>query len=85
MIIWWPPPCPPSRPVWIVPTDLGDMEHILRSTANRVGIAIVIAALLIASALMAQVNHTLSVVGFCGAAALGLLMIWKIVRTPGEL
>jgi hypothetical protein len=24
-------------------------------------------------------------VGFCVAAALGLLMIWKIVRTPGQL
>jgi hypothetical protein len=24
-------------------------------------------------------------VGFCLAAVLGLYMIWKIVRTPGEL
>jgi len=27
----------------------------------------------------------LGVVGFCLAALLGLYMIWKIVRTPGEL
>jgi hypothetical protein len=24
-------------------------------------------------------------VGFCLAAVLGLYMIWKIIRTPGEL
>jgi ubiquinone biosynthesis protein len=71
--------------VGIVPTDLSDLEHILRSTANRIGIAIIISSLLVASALMARVNHAFSLAGFCLAAVLGLLMIWKIVRTPGEL
>jgi hypothetical protein len=45
----------------------------------------IISALLIASALMARVNHTLSVVGFLAAAALGLYMLWRILRTPGGL
>ncbi len=41
---------------------------LIRSTANRIGAAMIISALLIASALMARVNHTLSVVGFLAAA-----------------
>jgi ubiquinone biosynthesis protein len=71
--------------VGIVPTDLHDLEHILRSTANRVGMALVIVGLLLSSALMARVSHTVALVGFCFAVALGLYMIWKIIRTPGEL
>lgn len=27
----------------------------------------------------------LGIAGFCLAAVLGLYMIWKIIRTPGEL
>ena len=69
----------------IVPTDLHDLEHIMRSTANRVGMALIIVGLLLSSALMARVNHVVSLVGFGIAVALGLYMIWKIVRTPGEL
>jgi hypothetical protein len=34
---------------------------------------------------MARVNHTIAVTGFVLSAALGLYMLWKIVRTPGEL
>jgi len=34
---------------------------------------------------MARVSHTVALAGFCLAAALGLYMIWKIIRTPGEL
>jgi multisubunit Na+/H+ antiporter MnhB subunit len=45
----------------------------------------IISALLIASALMARVDHTLAVVGFFSAAALGLYMLWRIMRTPGGL
>jgi multisubunit Na+/H+ antiporter MnhB subunit len=45
----------------------------------------IISALLIASALMARVNHALSVVGFLSAAGLGLYMLWRIMRTPGGL
>ena len=71
--------------VGIVPTDLDDLEHIARTAANRIGSAMIVSALLIASALMAQVNRALSLVGFCLAALIGLYMIWKIVRTPGEL
>jgi predicted unusual protein kinase regulating ubiquinone biosynthesis (AarF/ABC1/UbiB family) len=71
--------------VGVIPTDLAGLEHIARSAANRVGMALIIVGLLLSSALMARVNHAVSLAGFCLAAALGLYMIWKIVRTPGEL
>ena len=71
--------------VGIAPVELEDFERLLRSTANRIGAAMIVSALLIASALMARVNHTLSVVGFLAAAALGLYMLWRIMRTPGGL
>jgi ubiquinone biosynthesis protein len=67
------------------PVELQDLERLLRSTANRVGAAMIISALLIASALMARVNHTLSVIGFLAAAGLALFMLWRIARTPGGL
>jgi hypothetical protein len=34
---------------------------------------------------MARVNHTVALVGFLLAVALGLYMIWRITRTPGDL
>jgi predicted unusual protein kinase regulating ubiquinone biosynthesis (AarF/ABC1/UbiB family) len=71
--------------IGVMPTDLGDLEHIARSTANRIGMALIIVGLLLSSALMARVNHAVSLAGFCLAAAFGLYMIWKIIRTPGEL
>jgi len=64
---------------------LENLEGLLRSIANRLGASIIIAALLISSALMARVNHTLSVVGFLSAAALGVFVLWRIMRTPGGL
>ena len=73
--------------VGVVPTGLGELEHNLRSIANRVGAAIIVSALLLASALLARV-HALQWVAFAGfalAALLGLYMVWKIIRTPGEL
>lgn len=74
-----------SLRIGIAPTELEGFERIVRSTANRVGAAMIISALLIASALMARVSNTVSVVGFAVAAALGLYMLWRIVRTPGGL
>jgi ubiquinone biosynthesis protein len=71
--------------VGVVPTGLEDTEHMLRSVANRIGASIIVVGLLIASALMARVNHVVSLVGFCLSAAIGLYMIWRIMRTPGEL
>jgi ubiquinone biosynthesis protein len=71
--------------VGIAPVELEDFEHLFRSTANRVGAALIIAALLVSSALMAQVSHTVAVVGFVAASLLGLYMLWRIVRTPGGL
>jgi hypothetical protein len=34
---------------------------------------------------MARVNHTVALVGFVISGVLGLYMLWKILRTPGEL
>jgi hypothetical protein len=48
------------------------VEYVLRSTANRVGAALIVSGLLIASALMARVNDYLATVMFGLAAAIGL-------------
>jgi ubiquinone biosynthesis protein len=71
----------------VAPTDLADFEHAMRSVANRVGGAVIVAALLLASAVLAQV-HDLRWAAFglfCAAFVFGLYMLWKIIRTPGEL
>ena len=70
--------------VGVVPADLADTEHMLRSVANRVGAALIVVGLLVSSALMARVNHTVALVGFCLSAVIALYMIWRIMRTPGE-
>src|SRR3954451_7681658 len=54
-----------SLKVGIVPTGLGELEANLRSIANRVGAAIIIAALLLSSALLARV-HDLQWLAFGG-------------------
>jgi hypothetical protein len=48
---------------------------------------VIVASLLIASALLARVHDLrwFAFGGFCAAFALGSYMIWKIIRTPGEL
>jgi predicted unusual protein kinase regulating ubiquinone biosynthesis (AarF/ABC1/UbiB family) len=71
--------------VGIVPAELQGLEHILRSLANRLGMALIVVGLLIASALMAPVNHTVSLVGFVISGVLALYIVWRILRTPGEL
>ena len=58
-------------------------EHLLRSTANRVGAAMIVVGLLVSSALMARVSHAVSLVGFLLAAVGGVYMLWRIIRTPG--
>jgi predicted unusual protein kinase regulating ubiquinone biosynthesis (AarF/ABC1/UbiB family) len=69
------------------PTDLEGIEHVLRSVANRIGGAVIVAALLVASALLARVHDLrwFALAGFCAAFVLGVYMVWKIIRTPGEL
>jgi ubiquinone biosynthesis protein len=76
-----------SLKIGIVPTGLDAFEASLRSAANRVGSAIVIAALLIASASLARIHRFewMALTGFCLAALIGLYMLWKVIRTPGEL
>jgi ubiquinone biosynthesis protein len=71
--------------VGIAPTNLEELEAVMRSAANRIGAAVIIAGLLLASAWMARVNDAIAVVGFTVAALLGLYMLWKILRTPGSL
>ena len=73
--------------VGVSPTDLDDARHMLGSMANRLGAALIVVGLLVASALLARV-HTfewVAIVGFAVAAVLGVFMVWKIIRTPGEL
>ena len=71
--------------IGITPANLEELEAVMRSAANRIGAAIIVAGLLLASAWMARVNDALSVVGFLVASTLGLYMLWKILRTPGSL
>jgi ubiquinone biosynthesis protein len=71
--------------IGITPANLEELEGVMRSAANRIGAAVIVAGLLLASAWMARVNEALSVVGFAVASALGLYMLWKILRTPGSL
>jgi predicted unusual protein kinase regulating ubiquinone biosynthesis (AarF/ABC1/UbiB family) len=76
-----------SLKVGVVPTGLGELEENLHSIANRVGAAIIVGSLLLASALLARVHRFewMALAGFCLAAVIGLYMLWKIIRTPGEL
>ena len=71
--------------VGVAPADLEGIEHVMRSTANRLGGALVVVGLLVSSALMARVSDTVALVGFCLSGLIGLYMVWKIIRTPGEL
>jgi ubiquinone biosynthesis protein len=71
--------------VGIVPRELDQLEAVARSLANRLGAAVIIAALLVASALMARVDHTVAVIGFALSVLLGLYELWRIFRTPGGL
>ncbi|MDX6449944.1 MAG: ubiquinone biosynthesis protein, partial [Gaiellaceae bacterium] len=73
--------------VGIVPTDLGEIETVARSVANRIGAALIVVGLLVSAALLARVHDLrwIAAVGFVLAAVLGLYMVWKIIRTPGEL
>ncbi len=71
--------------IGIQPTGLDELEHVARSVANRLGAAMIISALLVASALMARVNDTIAVTGFVLSVGLGLFELWRILRTPGDL
>jgi ubiquinone biosynthesis protein len=76
-----------SLKVGVVPTGLGELEANLRSIANRVGASIIIAALLLSSSIIVRVHRFewLGIAGFALAGLLGIYMVWKIIRTPGEL
>jgi predicted unusual protein kinase regulating ubiquinone biosynthesis (AarF/ABC1/UbiB family) len=73
--------------VGVQPTGLDELEHHFRSIANRMGAAIIIGALLLASALVVRVHRFewVGIAGFAVACALALYMVYKIIRTPGEL
>jgi ubiquinone biosynthesis protein len=73
--------------IGVQPTGLEELEHNFRSIANRIGAAVIVGALLLSSSLLVRSDKVewLGVAGFCLAAVLGLYMIWKIIRTPGEL
>jgi hypothetical protein len=48
---------------------------------------LIVVGLLVSSALVARVHDLrwIAAVGFALPAVLGLYMVWKIIRTPGEL
>jgi ubiquinone biosynthesis protein len=71
--------------VGVAPTDLRGLDRVLRSVANRIGAALIVVGLLVSSALIARVYEWLALARFLLGAAIGLYMLWKIVRTPGEL
>jgi len=73
--------------VGVAPTELEEAEHALRSVANRVGAAIIVVGLLLAAALLARIHDLRweAFGGFVVAAVFGLDMVWKMIRTPGEL
>jgi ubiquinone biosynthesis protein len=73
--------------VGVVPTDLDGVETVMRSAANRIGAALIVVGLLVSSALLARVHDLrwVAAVGFVLAGVFGLYMVWKIIRTPGEL
>ena len=58
---------------------------MLRSVANRLGAALVVTGLLVSSALMARVNDGVALAGFIVSAVLALYLMWKILRTPGDV
>lgn len=76
-----------SLKMGIVPMGLGELQANLHSVANRVGASIIVGALLLSSALLARVHRFewMAFAGFCLAAVIGLYMLWKIIRSPGEL
>jgi ubiquinone biosynthesis protein len=71
--------------IGIRPTGLEELEHVIRSAANRLGAAMIVSALLISSALMARVNETVALIGFILSVVLGVYELWKIRKTPGDL
>jgi ubiquinone biosynthesis protein len=73
--------------VGVQPTGLEELEANLRSIANRVGAAIIVGALLLSSSIIVRVQRFewVGIAGFALAGVLGLYMVWKIIRTPGEL
>ena len=73
--------------VGVTPTGLDELERVVRSGANRIGSALIVTGLLVSSALLARVNDLrwLAAVGFALSFVLGVYMVWKIIRTPGDL
>jgi ubiquinone biosynthesis protein len=73
--------------IGVEPTGLDELEANLRSIANRVGASIIVAALLLSSSIIVRAHRFewVGIAGFALAGLLGLYMIWKIIRTPGEL
>jgi ubiquinone biosynthesis protein len=71
--------------IGIAPKELGGLDRVLRSAANRLGVALIVVGLLVSSALMARVNDAVALAGFATGAAIALYLVWKILRSPGEV
>ncbi|MEP6812046.1 MAG: AarF/UbiB family protein [Actinomycetota bacterium] len=76
-----------SFKIGVEPTGLGELQASLRSMANRVGASLIVGALLLSSSIIVRVHRFewLGIAGFSLAGLIGLYMIWKIIRTTGEL
>ena len=71
--------------IGVSPKDLGDLDRVVRSTANRIGVSLIVVGLLVSSSLMARVNDAVALAGFALSAVIALYVLWKILRTPGEI
>lgn len=79
--------------IGIVPTELDEAVDELRTITNRIAWAIVASAMIIASALLMNVQGVgeifgypaLGFIGFVLAFSFGTLLLWRMIRTRGGL
>src|SRR5439155_16841 len=64
---------------------LADLQRICLEYGIRLPPSFAVVGLPISWALMARVDHTVALVGFLLSGMLGLYMLWRIFRTPGNL
>ncbi len=77
----------------IVPTELDEAVKEVRTLTNRLAWAIVSSAMIVASALLMNVKNVgtffgypaLGLVGFVLAFFFGIMLLWRMIRTPGGL
>jgi ubiquinone biosynthesis protein len=79
--------------IGIVPTELDEAVKEIRTVTNRIAWAVVSASMIVASALLMNVEHVgtimgypaLGLIGFVLSFCFGLMLLWRMIRTPGGL